>query len=101
MGLRIIDRVRPLALGFHHSESETAARTGLEREAARNFAAIDGDIAAEDKFLAKLHALRGRVLTPNAMLDRAIEVRTCIRLMQTNAQPVHTKIDIATLIELL
>jgi hypothetical protein len=35
------------------------------------------------------------------MLGRAVEVRASIRRMHVAAGPIHAKIDIATLIELL
>lgn len=97
MGLRIIDRIRPKPT---LTNDEVLHRQGLEWEAARTFVALAGNDASEDHFLAKLHAAHERVLDPEEMLERAIEIRTVLRL-QTHPCPVHAKIDIATLIELL
>lgn len=101
MGLRIIDRIRPEGLSLQCPEQESTNRAGLEQEVARNFANLSGQDNSEKEFLKKLRASQARLLNPTAMLDHAVEVRTCLRLMQTAAQPVHGKIDIATLIDLL
>ena len=111
MGLRIIDRHgRRVGTGRRANlprgtpaapEPETDGRDIQEREAARSYAAIEGGELAEDHFLAKLRAAHARHLQPEVMLARAEEVRAALRLRQTSPTPVHAKIDIATLMELL
>ena len=97
MGLRITDRVRPKPAP---SSEEIERRHGLEWEAARKFVAFAREEVTADRFLAKLHDTHERLLDPEEMLDRAMEIRALIRL-QRDACPIHAKIDIATLIELL
>ena len=97
MGLRITDRVKPKP---SPPREELERRHDLEWEAAQKFVTFARDGASEDLFLAKLHDTHARLLDPAAMLDRAIEIRALLRL-QPDASPIHAKIDIATLIELL
>lgn len=101
MGLRIVDRVRPKPAAAAAHADDLRRRQGLEWEAARSYASINGGELSEDSFLAKLHAAQARVLAPEEMLGRAVEVRASIRRMHVAAGPIHAKIDIATLIELL
>jgi hypothetical protein len=101
MGLRIVDRVRSKLASAAAQADDLRRRQGLEWEAARSYASIDGGELSEDAFLAKLHATQARLLAPEEMLGRAVEVRASIRRMHASAGPIHAKIDIATLIELL
>lgn len=101
MALRIVDRGadrKPPRPGLF--EKSQAEREGLELAVARSYTAVGGELD-EQQFIAKLRAARSRVLNPEQMMSWAEEVRAAIRLRQSPPTPVHARIDVATLMELL
>lgn len=99
MGLRIIDRHRPLRLDI----SDAERLSGLE-VATHNWFVVRGkDFGAEAAFVAHFRQVRERLKTPGSMIEMATKVRQDIKDRQrADAEgPPHGKVDVATLLELL
>jgi hypothetical protein len=98
MGLRIVDR-RLTRRGGDISDQERLS--GLEHATHDWFVARGKDVGAEAEFVARFRKVREQLKSPSTMVEMATKVREGIKQRTQAGGEPHSKVDVATLLELL